>query len=64
MCEKIVILFKGGRLPSWNRLSETERRQMEQTHVDLMLSIADRYGLSRLEGFRLIARKTAGNVFG
>jgi hypothetical protein len=52
--EHVVILFKGGRLPSWFQLSDTQRRDVEQTHVDLMLSVAQRHGMTRLEGFRLI----------
>ena len=51
----IVVLFKGGRLPSWHRLTATQRTDYERQHVDLMLSIASEYRLKRLEGFRLIA---------
>ena len=51
----VVVLFKGGRLPSWHQLSDEERREFEQTHVDLMLSVAQQHKMSRLEGFRLIA---------
>jgi hypothetical protein len=50
----IVILFKGGRLPSWHRLTDRQRDDFSQTHVDLMLTVADQYGMKRLEGFRLI----------
>ena len=50
----IVILFKGGRLPSWHRLTDKQRDKFSQTHVDLMLTVADRYGMKRMEGFRLI----------
>ncbi|MBP87572.1 MAG: hypothetical protein CMJ64_12745 [Planctomycetaceae bacterium] len=53
----VVILFKGGRLPSWHQLSDAERSEFEQTHVNLMLSIAEQHGMSRLEGFRLIGRQ-------
>ena len=52
--EPVVILFKGGRLPSWHQLSDQERREFEQTHVDLMLAVARDHAMSRLEGFRLI----------
>lgn len=52
--ESVVVLFKGGRLPSWHKLTAEERRAFEQEHVDLMLSVAGRHGLMRLEGFRLI----------
>ena len=50
----IVILFKGGRLPSWHRLTDKQRDEFSQTHVDLMLTVADRYGMKRMEVFRLI----------
>ena len=50
----IVILLKGGRLPSWYQLSEKDRDDFSQTHVNLMLSIAEQYGMKRLEGFHLI----------
>ena len=52
--DSIVILFKGGRLPSWHRLTEKQQDDFSQTHVDLMLSVADQFGLKRMEGFRLI----------
>ena len=47
-------LFQGGRLPSWEGLSQQNRTEFSQAHVDLMLSLAQRHGLKRLEGFRLI----------
>lgn len=50
----IVVLYKGGRLPSWQQLPSAQRRAFEQQHVDLMLTIARQTGLLRLEGFRLI----------
>jgi hypothetical protein len=52
--DSIVVLFKGGRLPSWHQLSEKDRAEFTQTHVDLMLSVAEQHGMQRLEGFRLI----------
>ncbi len=53
--ESVVVLYKGGRLPSWHRLSPEEQEAYQQEHVDLMLGIARRYGMQRLEGFRLMA---------
>jgi len=50
----IFVLYKGGRLPTWHHLPLEERRVYEQTHVDLMLSIAQEHQLRRLEGFRLM----------
>ncbi|MBP86593.1 MAG: hypothetical protein CMJ64_07755 [Planctomycetaceae bacterium] len=52
--DPVVVLFKGGRLPAWHQLSDQERSEFEQTHVDLMLSVAHRHTMPRLEGFRLI----------
>lgn len=52
--DNIAVLLKGGRLPAWYRLSEEQRNDFSRLHVDLMLSVADRHGLQRLEGFRLI----------
>ena len=51
---RVVILYKGGRLPSWHALTPEQREAYEKVHVDLMLSEAHRHGLRRLEGFRLL----------
>jgi len=55
--DAVFVLFKGGRLPSWYLLWDEERRAAEQNHIDLMLSVAKRHGMRRLEGFRLIGRQ-------
>ncbi|MBC8356389.1 MAG: hypothetical protein H8E66_30795 [Planctomycetes bacterium] len=52
--DPVIVLFKGGRLPAWHQLSDQERSEFEQTHVDLMLSVAREHAMARLEGFRLI----------
>ena len=52
--DPVVVLFKGGRLPSWHQLSDGERTEFEETHVKLMLSVAREHDMTRLEGFRLI----------
>ncbi|HCK55122.1 MAG TPA: hypothetical protein DIC23_18040 [Planctomycetaceae bacterium] len=52
--DPVVVLFKGGRLPSWHQLSNGERTEFEETHVKLMLSVAREHDMTRLEGFRLI----------
>ena len=52
--EPVVVLFKGGRLPTWHQLTPEERQRFEQAHVDLMLSVAAEHSMTRLEGFRLI----------
>ena len=50
----IVVLFKGGRLPSWYQLGDEDRSEFTQTHVDLMLSVASQHRMLRMEGLRLI----------
>ena len=50
----VVVLYKGGRLPSWEQLSVAEQDAASQEHVDLMLSVAVEHGLKRLEGFKLV----------
>ncbi len=52
--ESVVVLFKGGRLPAWHLLSQKEQDAFSQEHVDLMLSVSQRYRLMHLEGFRLL----------
>ena len=51
----IVALYKGGRLPTWHALAPAAHEKYQQLHVDLMLDIARRHHLIRLEGFRLLA---------
>ena len=53
--DSIVILFKGGRLPSWHRLSDQERKDYSQKHVNLMLSVSQKYSLLHMEGFVLLS---------
>ena len=52
--DRVVVLAKTGRQASWHRLTDDRRRAAEREHVDLMLSIAARHHLQRLEGYRLI----------
>jgi len=52
--ESVVVLLKGGRLPTWHDLDAATREAYEQEHIDLMLSVAREHGLRRIEGFRLI----------
>ena len=52
--ESVVVFCKGGRLPSWHQLSGEDRSDFTQSHVNLMLSVAEQYEMRRLEGFRLI----------
>ena len=53
--DSVVVLFKGGRLPAWHALSSEVQDAYARKHVDLMLSVARRHRLMRLEGFRLMA---------
>lgn len=55
--DSVFVLFKGGRLPSWHLLSEAQRTSATQQHIDLMLSVGERFGLRRLEGFRLLGQQ-------
>jgi len=50
----VFVLFRGGRLPSWHLISDAERAAAERHHVDLMLSVGDRHGMRRIEGFKLL----------
>ena len=52
--DSVVVLFKGGRLPSWHRLSNQQQQDYSQEHVDLMLTVSRQYRLMHLEGFRLL----------
>ena len=52
--ESVVVLFKGGRLPSWDALTDRQREEYQQIHVDLMLEVAARHRMIGLEGFRLV----------
>ena len=54
MSEPIVILYRGGRLPSWSQLDPAERTAFQNEHVDLMLGVAARHGLLNIEGYRLL----------
>lgn len=53
----VVVLFKGGRLPSWHSLDTATKNRYEQTHVDLMLSVACERRMIRLEGYQLIDKQ-------
>ena len=55
MADSIVVLYRGGRLPSWHQLSPDEQVAFQDEHVDLMLTVGVRHGLQSIEGFRLLA---------
>ena len=52
--DSVVVLYKGGRLPSWDGLTHEQQAQYQDEHVELMLSVAEAHRLKRLEGFRLV----------
>ena len=51
----VVILYKGGRLPSWHGLPDKDQQTYSNKHIDLMLSIAQKHWLMTLEGFKLFS---------
>lgn len=55
--DSIFVLARMGRLQSWYLLPKAERDRIEREHVDLMLSVAHRHGMRRIEGFRLITQQ-------
>ena len=52
--DSVVVLYKGGRLASWDGLTAGEQDEYSREHVDLMLSVAREHGLMGLEGFKLV----------
>ena len=61
--DSVVLLYKGGRLPSWHLLTDAERDDCQRQHVDLMLEVARDSGLIGLEGFRLLAPQQSWERF-
>ena len=52
--DSVVVLYKGGRLPSWDALLPEQQSAFQREHVDLMLNVAGEHGLRGIEGFRLM----------
>ena len=52
--DNVVVLYKGGRLPSWDGLTLERQHDYQQEHVGRMLSVSRQHSLRRLEGFRLM----------
>jgi hypothetical protein len=50
----VVVLYKGGRLPTWDGLTPEQQAEYQDEHVSLMLSVAKTHRLKRLEGFQLM----------
>lgn len=61
--DSVLILYKGGRLPTWHDLTPEAQHAYQQEHVDLMLSVAREHGLMRLEGFKLMTPKDSWERF-
>ena len=43
--ESVVVLFKGGRLPTWHTLTDAQRDDYSVQHVELMLGVAHEHGM-------------------
>ena len=61
--DSVIILYKGGRLPTWHDLAPEAQHAYQQEHVDLMLSVAREHGLMRLEGFKLMTPQDSWERF-
>ena len=61
--ESVVVLFKGGRAPSWYALTAGQHDEYQRLHVDLMLSVAREHGMTRLEGYRLVGTQQLWRLF-
>ena len=55
--DSIVVLFKGGRLQTWHRLTDAQRDDYSAQHVELMLEVAHEHGMTTVEGFKLLEPK-------
>ena len=52
--DSVVVLYKGGRLPTWDALTPEQQEEFQQLHVDSMLAVSREHRLIHLEGFRLM----------
>ena len=55
--DSVFVLAQSGRLPTWYLLPKGDRARFEREHVDLMLDVADRHNMRRLEGYKLITQQ-------
>ena len=53
--DSVVVLYIGGRLPSWHTLTTEQQKAASEEHVELMLSVAKKHHLKQLEGYKLMA---------
>ncbi|MDP7579684.1 MAG: hypothetical protein QGF12_09175 [SAR202 cluster bacterium] len=52
--DRVVVIAKTGRLQSWDMLSMEDQEKYTRDHLDLILDVGSKYGIERLEAFRLI----------
>lgn len=55
MTDPIIVLYRGGRLPSWHHLDAAQQSAFQDEHVALMLQVGADHGLQSIEGYRLLA---------
>lgn len=53
--DSVVVLFKGGRLSSWYALSPEKQDAYSVEHITLMKSVANKYKMMKLEGYKLFS---------
>ena len=61
--DDVIVLYRGGRLASWNQLDATLQLEYQQEHVDTMLAVAHQNRLRNINGYRLIAPRGAWERF-
>ena len=61
--DSVVVLFKGGRAPSWYGLTAEQHDEYQRLHVDLMLDVAREHGMTRIEGYRLVGTQQLWRLF-
>ena len=52
--DRVIVLVKAGRLQSWDHVSPEKQRDYTREHVDLVMEVGHRHGITRLEAFRLM----------
>ena len=52
--DKVVVLVKAGRLQAWDHVSPEKQRYYAREHVELIFEVGHKYGIQRLEAFRLM----------
>ena len=52
--DSVVVLVKAGRLQNWDLLTAEKQQDYVRQHVELILKVGHKYGIQRLEAFRLM----------